>query len=239
MMQVYAFGRLPLLSKHVIFSSVLLTIFNVVVSLFKDIPDVDGDLQNGIKTYALRFGQARIFWLCIWLLEIAYGIAIFVGLLSARSWIRAIMVTSHAILGFVLWKKANMVDMKNKKDLYAFDMFIWETCCGVPKCREHMGAVVEHLIVNIPSSNTTRAIFALKSSYKWAISGTVGGTKGCSDNGGRVMILLKDKARLEVVIASPEFKIGDERKEAAKANMNSHKTDLPDNTIRFVGVLVD
>ncbi|KAL8242881.1 hypothetical protein R6Q59_013183, partial [Mikania micrantha] len=165
--QVYAFGRLPLLSKHVIFSSVLLTIFNVVVSLFKDIPDVDGDLQNGIKTYALRFGQARIFWLCIWLLEIAYGIAIFVGLLSARSWIRAIMVTSHAILGFVLWKKANMVDMKNKKDLYAFDMFIWELkinpspnpnnqrrrCCDDGELEgEHMGAVVEHLIVNVSHS---------------------------------------------------------------------------------------
>ncbi|KAD6455155.1 hypothetical protein E3N88_09861 [Mikania micrantha] len=35
------------------------------------------------------------------------------------------------------------------------------------------------------------------------------------------------KAHLEVVIASLEFKIGDEQKEAAKATMNSYKADLP------------
>ncbi|KAK9060626.1 hypothetical protein SSX86_021332 [Deinandra increscens subsp. villosa] len=124
--QVYIFRRPLLLSKHAIFSSGLMSIFAVTIALFKDLSDVEGDIKNGIKTFASQLGLKRIFWICISLLEMAFGIAILIGLSSTSSWIKSVMVISHMILGYILWKNASMVDLKRKKDFESFYMLIWK-----------------------------------------------------------------------------------------------------------------
>ncbi|KAJ0714074.1 putative homogentisate phytyltransferase [Helianthus annuus] len=63
-----------------------------------DIPDVEGDKRNGFYSFATKFGPQRVFWICIWLLELIYGIAIFIGLSSTHLWIRPTMVTYIYIL---------------------------------------------------------------------------------------------------------------------------------------------
>ncbi|GKE58944.1 UbiA prenyltransferase family protein [Tanacetum coccineum] len=47
------------------------------LALFKDIPDVDGDKTDGVNSFAIQFGEERVFWISIWLLEMAYGMAIY------------------------------------------------------------------------------------------------------------------------------------------------------------------
>ncbi|KAL8235054.1 hypothetical protein R6Q59_021154 [Mikania micrantha] len=85
-------GRALLLSKHAIFVFGIMSIFGIVIALFKDIPDVVGDKINGINSFALQFGQKQVFWICVWLLEMAYGMGIVIGLSSAHIWIRSVMV---------------------------------------------------------------------------------------------------------------------------------------------------
>ncbi|KAJ0523161.1 putative homogentisate phytyltransferase [Helianthus annuus] len=58
----------------------------------QDIPDVEGDKTHGVNSFALQFGQKQMFWICVWLFEMAYGMAIVIGLSSPRIWIRSLMV---------------------------------------------------------------------------------------------------------------------------------------------------
>ncbi|PWA44194.1 UbiA prenyltransferase family [Artemisia annua] len=118
-------GRTLLLSKHAIFVSGFMSIYAVVIALFKDVPDVEGDKVNGINSFALQFGQKRVFWICIWLLEMIYGMAILIGLSSTRFWIRLIMVIGHGIFGFILWRNANLVDLESNEAIESFYLFIW------------------------------------------------------------------------------------------------------------------
>ncbi|GJX10967.1 UbiA prenyltransferase family protein [Tanacetum coccineum] len=118
-------GRTLLLSKHVIFVSGFMSIYAVVIALFKDVPDVEGDKVNGINSFASQFGQKRVFWICIGLLEMIYGMAILIGLSSTRFWIRLIMVIGHGIFGFILWRNANLVDLESNEAIESFYLFIW------------------------------------------------------------------------------------------------------------------
>ncbi|KAL9992778.1 putative homogentisate phytyltransferase [Helianthus debilis subsp. tardiflorus] len=95
-------GRSLLLSKHAIFVSGFMSIYGIVIALFK------------------------VFWISIWLLEMAFGMAIIIGLSSARIWIRSIMVIGHSILGFILWRNANLVDLKSNEAIESFYLFIWK-----------------------------------------------------------------------------------------------------------------
>ncbi|KAJ0806592.1 putative homogentisate phytyltransferase [Helianthus annuus] len=70
-------GRPLLLSKHAIFVFGIMSIYSAVISIFKDmmsqdIPDVEGDKMNGIYSFASILGPKRVFWICIWLLEMVY-----------------------------------------------------------------------------------------------------------------------------------------------------------------------
>ncbi|XP_023769324.1 homogentisate phytyltransferase 1, chloroplastic isoform X2 [Lactuca sativa] len=120
------YGRPLMLSKHAIFVSGIMCIFGLVAALFKDIPDVEGDKINGVNSLASQVGKKPVFWLCIWLLEMAYGVAILIGLSSTYFWIGSIMVISHSILGFILWKEANLVDLESDQAIESFYRFIWK-----------------------------------------------------------------------------------------------------------------
>nr|XP_043626136.1 homogentisate phytyltransferase 1, chloroplastic-like [Erigeron canadensis] len=122
----YIKGRTLVLSKHALFVSGIMSIYGIVIALFKDVPDVEGDRINGINSFALQFGQKRVFWICIWLLEMANGVAILTGLSSTHFWIRSIMVIGHGILGLILWRNANLVDLQSNDAIESFYLFIWK-----------------------------------------------------------------------------------------------------------------
>ncbi|XP_052627832.1 homogentisate phytyltransferase 1, chloroplastic [Lactuca sativa] len=124
--QTNIYGRSLSLSQHAIFVFGFMSIYGIVIALFKDIPDVEGDKLNGINSVALQIGKKPVFWLCIWLLEMAYGVAILIGLSSTRFWIRSLMVIGHSILGFILWREANLVDLKSDVAIESFYLFIWK-----------------------------------------------------------------------------------------------------------------
>uniref|UniRef100_A0A251STW8 Putative ubiA prenyltransferase family n=1 Tax=Helianthus annuus TaxID=4232 RepID=A0A251STW8_HELAN len=91
-------GRPLSLSKHAIFVFGIMGIHSMALLIFKDIPDVEGDKRHGFHSFASKFGQKRVFWICIWLLELIYGVAILIGLSSTHLWIRLAMVTYIYIL---------------------------------------------------------------------------------------------------------------------------------------------
>ncbi|XP_057816152.2 probable homogentisate phytyltransferase 1, chloroplastic [Cryptomeria japonica] len=125
-MQSFVYRRTAILTKPLIFATAFMCFFSVVIALFKDIPDVDGDRIFGIQSFSVRLGQERVFWLCIYLLQAAYGVAIVMGGVSSFMWSKLVMVLGHSILATVLWIQAVSLDLKSKAAITSFYMFVWK-----------------------------------------------------------------------------------------------------------------
>ncbi|GMP47425.1 hypothetical protein CsSME_00015165 [Camellia sinensis var. sinensis] len=85
-LKTHVYRRHAVFSRPVIFATAFMSFFSVVIALFKDIPDIDGDKLFGIRSFTVRLGQERVFWICIWLLELAYCVAVLVGAVSSCLW---------------------------------------------------------------------------------------------------------------------------------------------------------
>ncbi|KAM0871103.1 hypothetical protein ACQ4PT_039602 [Festuca glaucescens] len=122
----FVFRRPAVFSKPLIFATAFMTFFSVVIALFKDIPDIEGDRIFGIQSFSVRLGQNKVFWICVGLLEMAYGVAILMGATSSSLWSKSVTVAGHAILASILWSCARSVDMTSRAAITSFYMFIWK-----------------------------------------------------------------------------------------------------------------
>lgn len=125
-MQTFVFRRPVIISKPLIFATAFMTFFSVVIALFKDIPDIDGDKKFGIHSFSVRLGQKPVFWTCVYLLEMAYTVAIMIGATSTCLWSKFATVLGHAVLALILWNNAKSVSFTSKADITSFYMFIWK-----------------------------------------------------------------------------------------------------------------
>ncbi|ESR66571.1 homogentisate phytyltransferase 1 [Citrus sinensis] len=125
-MQTHVYRRPAVFSKPLIFATAFMSFFSVVIALFKDVPDLEGDKTFGIRTFTVRLGQKRVFWTCISLLEVAYTVAILVGATSPFAWSKLITVLGHSILALILWNRAKSVDIGSKTAITSCYMFIWK-----------------------------------------------------------------------------------------------------------------
>ncbi|KAK7329771.1 hypothetical protein VNO77_23950 [Canavalia gladiata] len=125
-MQIHVYKRPAVFSRPLIFATAFMSFFSVVIALFKDIPDIEGDRTFGIQSFSVRLGQKRVFWTCVFLLEIAYGVALLVGAASPCLWSKLITGLGHAVLASLLWYHAKSVDLKSKASITSFYMFIWK-----------------------------------------------------------------------------------------------------------------
>ncbi|MBD2102070.1 homogentisate phytyltransferase [Leptolyngbya sp. FACHB-261] len=104
--------------------SLFVLVMTLVVAIFKDIPDIEGDRKYNISTFTLRLGAKTIFNLSRWLLVACYGLmALFGWLLPNAN--PQVLITSHLLaLGFMLFEslRVNLADPKTIADFY---QFIW------------------------------------------------------------------------------------------------------------------
>nr|QDF82054.1 prenyltransferase PT2 [Clematis terniflora] len=124
--QTFVYQRPAILTRPLIFATAFMSFFSVVIALFKDIPDIEGDKIFGIQSFSVRLGQKRVFWACIYLLEMAYGVALFVGAASPFLWSKCVTVLGHTILASILWYRAKSTDLNSKKAITSFYMFVWK-----------------------------------------------------------------------------------------------------------------
>ncbi|WOL17374.1 putative homogentisate phytyltransferase 1, chloroplastic [Canna indica] len=129
-MQTFVFGRAANLSRPLIFATAFMSFFSVVIALFKDIPDIEGDRIFGIRSFSVRLGQERVFWICVYLLEMAYTATIVIGATSSCLWSKFITILGHAVLASILWNRAKSLDLKSKAAVTSFYMFIWKSTCS-------------------------------------------------------------------------------------------------------------
>ncbi|RDX60840.1 putative homogentisate phytyltransferase 1, chloroplastic, partial [Mucuna pruriens] len=127
-MQTYVYKRPAMFPRSLAFATAFMGFFSVVIALFKDIPDIEGDKIFGIRSFSVRLGQKRVFWICVSLLEIAYGVSLIAaGVASSCLWSKLITGLGHALLALILWYHAKSVDLKSKAAITSFYMFIWKS----------------------------------------------------------------------------------------------------------------
>nr|AEZ53107.1 aromatic prenyltransferase [Epimedium acuminatum] len=124
--QTFVYRRPAILTRPLIFATAFMSFFSVVIALFKDIPDIEGDAIFGIRSFTVRLGQKRVFWICVYLLEMAYGVAVLVGAASPSPLSKLVTVLGHVVLASILWLNAKSVDLTNKTAITSFYMFIWK-----------------------------------------------------------------------------------------------------------------
>lgn len=114
-----------MLPPQLLFASAFMCLFSVVIAFFKDIPDVEGDLQSSVRTTSVRFGERTMLNVCTAILLLAYAGAAIYGLFSASVWVRYLMVGSHLLLAQQLLNNAREADVTDKRSLTSAYMGLW------------------------------------------------------------------------------------------------------------------
>jgi homogentisate phytyltransferase/homogentisate geranylgeranyltransferase len=132
---------LPLRVPGVIWGlTAFVVVFSVVIAIFKDIPDLEGDRRYNIATFTVRLGQQRVFNLARWILTVCY-----LGLAIAAPWIPGLnapfLLISHGAIVALFWWRSQRValgdapvsthdphspDPPQPLTFAAFYQFIWQ-----------------------------------------------------------------------------------------------------------------
>ena len=103
-----------------------MTVYGIVIALFKDLPDVEGDMKQNVRTLSVRLGPSFVFNLCLALLSIAYGTAVFMSVVHAPTTISRVLGAVHSIVIVTLLAASRRVDVTSSDSLYDFYIrFIW------------------------------------------------------------------------------------------------------------------
>ena len=104
-----------------------MTVYGIVIALFKDLPDMEGDMKQNVRTLSVRLGPSFVFNLCLALLSIAYGTAVFMGVVHATTTISRVVGAVHSVVIVTLLAASRRVDVSSSDSLYDFYIrFIWK-----------------------------------------------------------------------------------------------------------------
>jgi homogentisate phytyltransferase/homogentisate geranylgeranyltransferase len=106
--------------------TLFILVFTFAIAIFKDIPDIEGDLQYNITTFSIKLGKQAVFNLALWVLTICYVTMIVVGVLGITSVNSIFLVTTHLIILLVMWWLSRQVDLQDKSAITQFYQFIWK-----------------------------------------------------------------------------------------------------------------
>jgi len=107
-------------------------VFSIVIALFKDIPDIEGDRRYGISTLSVQLGQRAVFNLARWILTVCY-----LGMVLAAPWLtgvnRPFLALSHLLVLAWFWVISLRVAPIQSKEVKtsglsypSFYQFIWK-----------------------------------------------------------------------------------------------------------------
>jgi homogentisate phytyltransferase / homogentisate geranylgeranyltransferase len=106
--------------------AIFITIFTVVIAIFKDIPDMEGDRAYSIKTLSLYLGKKSVFQLSMGILSLNYLGVSSLALFFPNLGNPGLLIIPHlGLLGW-LWFRARQVDLEKTESIYDFYQFIWK-----------------------------------------------------------------------------------------------------------------
>lgn len=99
--------------------------FGLVIGLYKDIPDLSGDRQFGIRTFSVRLGPEKVFHGGRLILTGFYLVPIFASLVLIPGLDGFVLLFSHLIIVAIFWSVSRTVDPSDPVAITRFYMFLW------------------------------------------------------------------------------------------------------------------
>lgn len=106
--------------------TLFILVFTFAIAIFKDIPDMEGDLLYNIQTFTLQLGKQAVFNLALWVLTVCYVGMILVGLLRLAEVNSVFLVITHLAALVWMWRQSRKVDLQEKSAIARFYQFIWK-----------------------------------------------------------------------------------------------------------------
>ncbi|GMN38983.1 hypothetical protein TIFTF001_008221 [Ficus carica] len=100
-------------SAPVVFITTFATFFFIVISIMKDISDIEGDMKHNIRTFPAVFGCRNATLFSTGILLVNYIGAIMAGIFMPQAFKWYLMVPVHAILALWLLFQARKLDKEN------------------------------------------------------------------------------------------------------------------------------
>lgn len=97
--------------------------FGLVIALFKDIPDYDGDQQYAVRTAAVRWGRRRAFALGRGLLTALYLLALGVALITPTA--GGVVAVGHVMALGLFWMLSARTDPTNSRSMMRLYLSLW------------------------------------------------------------------------------------------------------------------
>eukprot|EP00854_Cymbomonas_tetramitiformis_P026784 gene26784-32911_t len=91
-MRVFTLGGEAVLTPPILFATSFMCLCSVVIALFKDIPDVEGDRQASVRTLSVRLGVEKVFNICRGILLAAYSGAVLVAFTATNTYSTVVML---------------------------------------------------------------------------------------------------------------------------------------------------
>lgn len=99
--------------------------FGLVIALYKDIPDLSGDRQFGVRTFTVRLGPAMVFQGGRLILTVFYLVPIIAGLAMLPDPGGLLLLISHLLVIALFWWASWSVDLSRPAAFTRFYMFLW------------------------------------------------------------------------------------------------------------------
>ncbi|MBD2776806.1 homogentisate phytyltransferase [Iningainema tapete] len=106
--------------------TVFILVFTSAIAIFKDIPDMEGDLKYNISTFTIKLGQSAVFNLARWVLTVCYVGMILVAVLRLAEVNSLFLVVTHVLALGLMWWRSWDVDLQDKVAISRFYQFIWK-----------------------------------------------------------------------------------------------------------------
>lgn len=114
-------------SPPITFLAIFMTVFAAVIALSKDLPDIEGDVAEGVPTFASTLGPGRMVSTVYVMLSLNYIGAILTAILApAGAFNRPILGLGHFVLGAWLISYMSRVDPSSLQSVKKFYAFIWK-----------------------------------------------------------------------------------------------------------------
>lgn len=99
--------------------------FGLVIALYKDIPDLAGDRQFGIRTFTVRMGPERVFQTGRWVLTLFYLLPVGLALVEIGRPDNLALIIAHLLALIFFWRTSLAVQPDNGRSMTRFYLTLW------------------------------------------------------------------------------------------------------------------
>lgn len=116
----------PPIPPPIVALTLFVLVFSIAIALFKDIPDLAGDLAYQIATLTVQLGQQRVFQLSQLVLTLAYGGMVLAGALGLPGVNRPVLITTHVLAWLSFIGRSQRIDWDQPRSISQCYQFIWK-----------------------------------------------------------------------------------------------------------------